>query len=82
MQSQANNPASSTPTLPKGLKAETVRPLLKANDPETAALAGYVLVLRDDAAGLAPLLAASRRRGPQGRLMAEAGLPGDRPVRR
>jgi hypothetical protein len=44
------------PTLPKWLTPQLLRPLLKAADPELAALAGYSLSLLAEPAGLEPLL--------------------------
>lgn len=53
----ANNPGEPIqPEPPKGLTEEHVRPLLLSKDPELRALAGYVLAISDDEAGLPFLL--------------------------
>jgi HEAT repeat protein len=54
--------AEPIPTLPKGVTPEILRPLLKADDPEVAALAGYALALLGDGEGLEPLLSYWRKR--------------------
>ena len=57
LQRSTNTNRPSTFVLAKILTEERVRPLLKADDPETAALAGYILALKGDPSGLDPLLA-------------------------
>jgi HEAT repeat protein len=46
---------SAEPGVPKYLKRQMVEPFLKSKKPETVALAGYLLTLLGDPAGLAPL---------------------------
>ncbi len=46
----------SIPRLPRALTTEMVSPLLTAKDPETVAMASYVLALQGDPEGLKPLL--------------------------
>ena len=58
--------ASGTPIVPKppaGLTVADVRPLLADADPETAACAGYLLVLLDESDGMEPLLRQWREHG-------------------
>jgi HEAT repeat protein len=45
-----------TPTAPAGLTAESVRPLLKSDDAQTRARAGYLLALLKRREGLKPLM--------------------------
>ncbi|MBN1908733.1 MAG: HEAT repeat domain-containing protein [Pirellulales bacterium] len=44
------------PEAPPGLKPEDVRPLLKDSDKRTAAMAGYLMAVMKEPAGLSPLL--------------------------
>lgn len=53
------------PEPPKGLKPQEIRPLLDDADPQTAAYAGYLLVLLDDRSGLEKLLEYWRRQETQ-----------------
>jgi HEAT repeat protein len=58
--------SSATPIVPKppqGLAAKDVRPLAKDSDPETAALANYLLAILGDRDGLEPLIRYWRQYG-------------------
>jgi HEAT repeat protein len=52
----ANTLSEPIPALPKAVTPQLLLPLLKANDPELAALAGFALALLDEPAGISPLL--------------------------
>jgi hypothetical protein len=54
--------AEPSPTLPKAITPDMLRPLLKAADPELAALAGHALALLGGPEGLEALLGHWRRR--------------------
>ena len=51
------------PELPEGVTAEMVRPLLSHSEPETRALAGYVVAVSGDSTGLPPLIEYWRAHG-------------------